>query len=65
MSVVVGGTALAGGSGSGLGTVLGVLLSIVLSSCMNMLGTHDNPRILTLLGTFPKEAPHTLSLIHL
>ena len=28
-------------------------------SCMNMLGTHDNPRILTLLGTFPKEAPHT------
>ena len=26
---------------------------------MNMLGTHDNPRILTLLGTFPKEAPHT------
>ena len=28
-------------------------------SCMNMLGTHDNPRILTLLGTFPKEAPAT------
>ena len=28
-------------------------------SCMNMLGTHDNPRILTLLGTFPKEAPPT------
>ncbi len=28
-------------------------------SCMNMLGTHDNPRILTLLGTFPKEAPST------
>lgn len=28
-------------------------------SCMNMLGTHDNPRILTMLGTFPKEAPYT------
>lgn len=28
-------------------------------SCMNMLGTHDNPRILTMLGTFPKEAPET------
>ena len=28
-------------------------------SCMNMLGTHDNPRILTLLGTYPKEAPPT------
>ena len=28
-------------------------------SCMNMLGTHDNPRILTMLGTFPKEAPAT------
>lgn len=28
-------------------------------SCMNMLGTHDNPRILTMLGTFPKEAPPT------
>ena len=28
-------------------------------SCMNMLGTHDNPRVLTLLGTFPKEAPPT------
>lgn len=26
---------------------------------MNMLGTHDNPRILTMLGTFPKEAPPT------
>ena len=26
---------------------------------MNMLGTHDNPRILTMLGTFPKEAPAT------
>ena len=26
-------------------------------SCMNMLGTHDNPRILTLLGTYPREAP--------
>jgi 4-alpha-glucanotransferase len=26
-------------------------------SCMNMLGTHDNPRILTMLGTFPKPAP--------
>lgn len=38
MSVVVGGTALAGGSGSGLRTVLGVLLIIVLSNCMNMLG---------------------------
>lgn len=38
MSVVVGGTALAGGSGSGLRTVLGVLLIILLSNCMNMLG---------------------------
>ena len=28
-------------------------------SCMNMLGTHDNPRILTMLGTYPKEAPPT------
>ena len=28
-------------------------------SCMNMLGTHDNPRILTMLGTFPKPAPAT------
>ena len=28
-------------------------------SCMNMLGTHDNPRILTMLGTFPKMAPET------
>lgn len=28
-------------------------------SCMNMLGTHDNPRILTMLGTFPMEAPRT------
>ena len=28
-------------------------------SCMNMLGTHDNPRILTMLGTFPKPAPET------
>ena len=28
-------------------------------SCMNMLGTHDNPRILTMLGTFPNEAPPT------
>ncbi len=28
-------------------------------SAMNMLGTHDNPRILTMLGTFPKEAPAT------
>ena len=26
-------------------------------SCMNMLGTHDTPRILTMLGTFPREAP--------
>jgi len=24
-----------------------------------MLGTHDNPRILTMLGTFPREAPPT------
>lgn len=38
MSVVVGGTALAGGSGSGLRTVLGVFLIIILSNCMNMLG---------------------------
>lgn len=38
MSVVVGGTALAGGSGSGFRTVLGVLLIILLSNCMNMLG---------------------------
>lgn len=38
MSVVVGGTALAGGSGSGVRTVLGVLLIILLSNCMNMLG---------------------------
>ena len=28
-------------------------------SCMNMLGTHDNPRILTMLGTHPKEPPAT------
>ena len=28
-------------------------------SSMNMLGTHDNPRILTMLGTYPKEAPLT------
>jgi len=28
-------------------------------NAMNMLGTHDNPRILTMLGTFPKEAPYT------
>jgi len=28
-------------------------------SCMNMLGTHDNPRILTMLGTFPKPTPET------
>ena len=28
-------------------------------SCMNMLGTHDNPRILTMLGIHPKEAPAT------
>lgn len=26
-------------------------------SGMNLLGTHDTPRILTLLGTFPKEPP--------
>lgn len=26
-------------------------------SCMNMLGTHDTPRVLTLLGTWPREAP--------
>lgn len=38
MSVVVGGTALAGGSGSGIRTVLGVLLIILLSNSMNMLG---------------------------
>lgn len=38
MSVVVGGTALAGGTGSGIRTVLGVLLIILLSNCMNMLG---------------------------
>ncbi len=28
-------------------------------SAMNMLGTHDNPRVLTMLGTYPKEAPST------
>jgi len=33
-----GGTALAGGTGSGIRTVLGVLLIILLSNCMNMLG---------------------------
>ena len=27
-------------------------------SAMNMLGTHDNPRILTMLGTHPKPASH-------
>ena len=26
-------------------------------SGMNMLGTHDNPRVLTMLGTWPKAAP--------
>ena len=38
MSVVVGGTALAGGQGSGFRTVVGVLLIILLSNCLNMLG---------------------------
>lgn len=38
MSVVVGGTALAGGTGNGFRTVLGVLLIILLSNCLNMLG---------------------------
>ena len=28
-------------------------------SGMNMLGTHDTPRVLTMLGTCPKEAPAT------
>lgn len=26
-------------------------------SCMNMLGTHDTPRVLTMLGVYPREAP--------
>lgn len=38
MSVVVGGTTLAGGNGNAFRTVLGVLLIILLSNCMNMLG---------------------------
>lgn len=28
-------------------------------SCMNMLGTHDTPRVLTMLGVYPREAPAT------
>lgn len=38
LSVVVGGTTLAGGRGSALRTVLGVLLITLLSNCLNMLG---------------------------
>lgn len=38
LSVVVGGTSLAGGDGSVFKTMLGVLLVTLLSNCMNMLG---------------------------
>lgn len=38
LSVVVGGTTLAGGHGSGYRTVLGVLLITLLSNCLNMFG---------------------------
>lgn len=38
LSVVVGGTTLAGGYGSGCRTVLGVLLITLLSNCLNMFG---------------------------
>lgn len=38
LSVVVGGTTLAGGHGRGIRTVLGVLLITLLSNCMNMFG---------------------------
>lgn len=37
LSVVVGGTSLAGGKGSVIGTMLGVLLVTLLSNCMNLL----------------------------
>jgi len=38
LSVVVGGTSLAGGTGSAFGTMLGVLLVTLLANCMNLLG---------------------------
>ncbi len=38
LSVVVGGTSLAGGKGSVLRTMLGVMLVTLLSNCMNLLG---------------------------
>ena len=42
LSVVVGGTSLAGGKGNVLGTMLGVLLVTLLSNCMNLLGVSNH-----------------------
>ena len=42
LSVVVGGTSLAGGSGSVFGTMLGVLLVTLLANCMNLLGVSSH-----------------------
>ena len=42
LSVVVGGTSLAGGKGNVLGTMLGVLLVTLLSNCMNLLGVSSH-----------------------
>lgn len=42
LSVVVGGTSLAGGKGNVIGTMLGVLLVTLLSNCMNLLGVSSH-----------------------
>ncbi len=42
LSVVVGGTSLAGGKGNVIGTMLGVLLVTLLSNCMNLLGVSNH-----------------------
>ncbi len=42
LSVVVGGTSLAGGKGSVIGTMLGVLLVTLLSNCMNQLNVSSH-----------------------
>ena len=42
LSVVVGGTSLAGGKGNMYGTMLGVLLVTLLSNCMNLLGVSSH-----------------------
>lgn len=42
LSVVVGGTPLAGGKGNVFGTMLGVLLVTLLSNCMNLLGVSSH-----------------------